>query len=105
MVTIEIKQSDRISLGKGVYQIAFERLYAMKGYPTPCFFQNLKITGDIIEKLESSRIVSVDPDFTVYFESVELSSVLLIPKFGFDIDKLVLILSDLLQKLSDKSES
>ena len=79
--------------------ISFDQRYALKGYPIPCelFFEPIP---EAMMMIESSGIVEIDPDFTLYSIESGVCSMLLIPQTGYSNEKMIRLFSHLLIKFN-----
>lgn len=75
--------------------ISFDQRYAVKGYPIPCelFFKPIP---EVMMMIESSGIVEIDPDFTIYSPESGVCSMLLVPQTGYSNEKMIKLFSSLL---------
>lgn len=99
------KEGDKIIVFCGSLSIEFDTRYGEKQYPFICNLNNIKLSDEIISKIESSKIVKVDTDLSYYSQSSGHSTLYLIPKFGYSLDRIMLVFYNLLQNLSNGTES
>lgn len=99
------KEGDKMIVFCGSLSVEFDTRYGKKQYPFICNLNNIKLSDELISKIESSKIVKVDPDLSSYSQSSGHSTLYLIPKFGFSLDRIMLVFYNLLQNLSNGTES
>lgn len=103
MDTIGTRETeDKITVYSGVYSLEFDTRYGEKQYPFICNLYNVKLSDDLISKIESSKIVKVDPEFSCYSQSSGNSTLYMVPKFGYSLDRIMLVFYNLIKELTDE---
>lgn len=99
------KEGDKMIVFCGSISVEFDTRYGEKQYPFICNLNNIKLSDELISKIESSNIVKVDTDLSSYSQNSGHSTLYLIPKFGYSLDRIMLVFYNLLQNLSNGTES
>jgi len=98
------KNGNKITVFRGYFSLEFDTRYGEKQYPFTCNLYNVKLSDGITSKIESSKIVEVDPEFSYYSQQTGNSTIYLVPKFGYSLDRIMLVFYNLIKELADEYE-
>lgn len=87
------------------YAVEYDTKYGLKKYPFIINIYNYKFNDELIREIESSKVVTVDPDFCCYSQPSNSSTLYIVPLAMFDAAVFGKVIYNLLQKLDYKIES